>query len=240
MATKRKVKAQGGAANEDRWCFAWFKPQSGAGKDRAALLKLAKWPAGAIITVSFLDGSAALQKRVAKAARQWTAPGRANLTLDFRKNTNATDIRVSFRYEGSWSSVGTDCRRETNHAQPTMNFGWLTDASSNVEVEEVVLHEFGHALGLIHEHQSPGGKIQWDKKAVYAELSGPPNNWDKGTIDFNMFDAYKRRETNYTKLDPTSIMMYFFPARWTLNGFSTPVNSKLSPTDIKFIHRMYP
>ena len=30
-----------------------------------------------------------------------------------------------------------------------------------------VLHEFGHALGLIHEHQSPfKGGFEWDREEV--------------------------------------------------------------------------
>ena len=48
-----------------------------------------------------------------------------------------------------------------------MNYGWLTPESAQDEVRRVVLHEFGHALGLIHEHQNPkGGGIEWNRDAV--------------------------------------------------------------------------
>jgi len=34
-----------------------------------------------------------------------------------------------------------------------------------------VLHEFGHALGLIHEHQSPfKGGFEWNKDEVRGSL----------------------------------------------------------------------
>jgi hypothetical protein len=39
-----------------------------------------------------------------------------------------------------------------------------------------VIHEFGHALGLIHEHQNPSGGIQWNKPVVCRYYEGPPNN----------------------------------------------------------------
>ncbi len=46
--------------------------------------------------------------------------------------------------------------------------GWLEPDTPNDEYRRVVLHEFGHALGGIHEHQSPAsGVIPWDKPKVY-------------------------------------------------------------------------
>jgi hypothetical protein len=121
-----------------------------------------------------------------------------------------------------------------------MNFGWLTPDSSDDEVRRVVLHEFGHALGLIHEHQNPSGGIQWNKDAVKRDLSGPPNNWPPDVIEHNMFELYKNSDTNYTKLDPGSIMMYPIPVSWTTNGFSVGLNSDLSKTDESFIRQQYP
>lgn len=227
-------------SKSDRWCFAWYAKSKAEGANRAALQKSAQWEPGDTITVSFLDGSQLLRERVRKAALKWTAPGLANLKLSFRSDTTDTLIRISFKYSGSWSTIGTTCKQVTDKSEPTMNYGWLTEQSSDSDVESVVLHEFGHALGLIHEHQSPAGGISWNRRRVISDLSGPPNNWDLETIEFNMFQPAAANEHNYTTLDPKSIMMYAFPAEWTTDGFSTEENTKLTPTDKQFIAKQYP
>ena len=121
-----------------------------------------------------------------------------------------------------------------------MNFGWLTANSTDDELRRVVLHEFGHALGLIHEHQNPNRAIKWNRAAVIADLSGPPNNWDEATIDNNMFKKYDSASLTSTPTDATSIMMYPIPAAWTLDGFSAGLNSGLSGIDKEFIRLAYP
>jgi serralysin len=228
-------------ANEDQWCFAFLVPDPKAqpGQTRAALLNQAKWQDGATIKVSFLDGDPGMQKKVQQVAKEWTAPMMANLNLLFIKQKTKGDIRISFKYSGSWSVIGTNCRNVTNRRQPTMNFGWLTPQSTDDEIHRVVLHEFGHALGLVHEHQNPGGKIQWNRDQVIKDLSSPPNNWTLDVIELNMFQAYDEDETAFTRLDPKSIMMYPIPVRWTLDGFSIGLNADLSPLDRQFIGQMY-
>jgi hypothetical protein len=227
--------------NDNHWCFAWpVARKSVSGKDRAALVKASKWNSGDTITVSFLDGDASVQDKVADAARGWTAHQLANLNLDFRKHTNDTLVRISFRHSGSWSVIGTTCRQMTDKTQPTMNFGWLTPESADEEISRVVLHEFGHALGLIHEHQNPAGGIKWNRDAVIRDLSGPPNRWSPEVIEHNMFEPYAAQETNFTKVDGASIMMYPIPKNWTTDGFSVGSNNRLSATDKEFIHQQYP
>lgn len=227
-------------ANETRWCFAWFKTptMSEGGAARAALAKNAKWEAGDDISFAFLDGDSTVQDRVEAAARGWIGPGRARLKFSRLDDPNGALIRISFRHPGSWSVIGTTCRQVPTN-QATMNFGWLTRDSTDEAVRGVVLHEFGHAIGLIHEHQNPAGGIQWNREAVIRDLSGPPNNWPLDVIEHNMFEPHDRKETNYTELDPQSIMMYPFPASWTVNGFSTDVNSTLSERDRSFIRTQY-
>lgn len=227
-------------ASNDRWCFSWMAgPPPSPGADRAALSKSAKWNSGDVITVSFLDGDPQLRQKVRDAAKAWVAPGIANLKLDFRNTTN-TLIRISFKFKGSWSTVGTTCKQVTNKSEPTMNFGWLTPTSSDEEIRSVVLHEFGHALGLIHEHQSPAGGLKWNRKAVIDSLSGPPNNWPVEQIEFNVLDLADAKDTNFTAFDPLSIMLYAFPASWTVDGVSTHENTTLSATDKSFIKSTYP
>jgi serralysin len=224
-------------ANQNQWCFAWThqKPKNEA--DKAALVKAAKWNSGNIITVSFLDGVPSIQEKVKQVAKTWVAPGMANLKLDFRKDNN-TDIRISFQYSGSWSTVGTECRF-VKKSDPTMNYGWLDENSTDEELRRVVLHEFGHALGLVHEHQNPAGGIQWNRAAVIAELSGPPNDWSLEDIEHNMFEPQAASQTNFTELDENSIMMYPIPANWTTNGFSIGLNNDFSATDRSFIRQQY-
>lgn len=205
---------------------------------KAALLKVSKWEVGSPITVRFLEGAAQLRERVEKVALEWTKL--ANLTLDFRNN-GPTNIRIAFQAgNGSWSYLGTMCKR-IPEPQPTMNYGWLTPGSSEDELRRVVLHEFGHALGLIHEHQNPEGGIRWNRDAVKRDLSGPPNNWDDATIENNMFKKYSSTEVAATDVDPTSIMMYPIPKSWTENGyFSAGMNGGLSEKDKQFIRENYP
>jgi hypothetical protein len=226
-------------AKKGEWCFAWYaRPAFAPGADRAALQRDAKWQAGYVITVSFLDGDPAVHAKVRQFARQWTEPGLARLMLSFRSDTTDTDIRISFRYPGSWSTIGTTCRNVPGN-EPTMNYGWLTPSTPDDEVRRVVLHEFGHALGLIHEHQHPAHGIQWRRDQVIADLSGPPNNWDLATIEFNMFQPAAAAEHNFSTFDPESIMMYPIPPNWTTNGASVGLNTDLSATDRQFIHQRY-
>lgn len=41
-------------------------------------------------------------------------------------------------------------------AEPTMNLAWIRDTEDINDTDKgSILHEFGHVLGLGHEHQSP-------------------------------------------------------------------------------------
>lgn len=214
-------------------------------RQRAALLDSTRWGIGDVITIRFLDdadqrfGDRAeeLKERVRSVAREWTQI--AGLTFDFR-DAGPTDIRIAFQDgDGSWSYLGTVCR-QIPEPEPTMNYGWLTPDSPDDELQRVVRHEFGHALGLIHEHQNPRGGIQWNEDAVKRDLSGPPNFWTIEQIRTNVLNKYPPDEVTATDVDEDSIMMYPIPAAWTLDGFSADLNSELSMKDREFIATNYP
>lgn len=208
------------------------------GAERGAVLRAAQWKPGTEISVMFLAGSEALRARVRAVAEEWVGNGMARLSFKWVDDAKA-DIRIDFvQGNGSWSYLGTVCRQIAS-PQATMNYGWLTDASSDSEVRSVVLHEFGHALGMIHEHQNPEGGIIWNEAAVINDLSGPPNNWDVATIRRNVLDKYDSKAVTASEVDAKSIMMYPIPAAWTDGKFSAGFNGELSPVDKSLIRTVY-
>lgn len=207
---------------------------------RMAILAVKKWPNASTLKCRFLDGSPAQRKKVEEKAHLWEEF--ANVTLKFVK-TSDEQIRISFQADpGSWSALGTDAlvRAYFPKHQPTMNFGWLREDTPDEECERVVVHEFGHALGAIHEHQSPKVSLKWNTAEVYRRFSGPPNNWSKEEIDHNILRRYERNQTNASKFDPKSIMLYAFPGSLFTDGKGTTQNNRLSAADKKFIAQMYP
>jgi len=204
---------------------------------RAAILKSAQWQLGQVITIRFLEVAPKLQNRVRDVAMEWTKI--ADLNFDFRKNA-PTNIRIAFQPgKGSWSYLGTVCET-IPEPQPTMNYGWLTPESSDDDVRRVVLHEFGHAIGLIHEHQNPKKGIMWNRDAVVKDLKGPPNFWDEAKIETNIFKKYPESGVIASDSDSESIMMYPIPKAWTLDGFSAGLNKDISTQDKQLVATVYP
>ncbi len=182
------------------------------------------WINGSHLGVRFLDGTPA-QQAVARQQALWWTP-HANLTFDFNNAPDA-QIRIAFNpADGAWSYVGTDCTKVPRD-QPTMNLGFLDGGTAG--------HEFGHAIGLGHEHQNPRGGIQWNEAVVIRDLSGPPNYWSVEQTRHNVLEKYAADQIRGTDFDPDSIMLYFFPDSWVKDGNGTKANEVLSAMDGAFI-----
>ncbi len=205
--------------------------------EEIAVLIGKRWQNGRTLRVRFLDGDPAVQQKLQPFAHQWS--DFANIHFAFGNDPDA-EIRISFRDRGrSWSNLGTDALLVPRN-QPTMNYGWLTPTSSTDEYSRVVLHEFGHALGCIHEHQNPSANIPWDREAVYRYYAGPPNNWTRAMVDQNLFRRYGASQTNFSAFDRKSIMLYAIDNALTVGDFSVGWNRVLSPADKQFIGTIYP
>jgi Astacin (Peptidase family M12A) len=202
-----------------------------AGRTRAISPIGKTWMNGSTLAVRFIGGSAAQRAKTREQAGWWEAV--ANLKFDFNDAPNA-DIRITYDPDdGAWSYIGTDCRSiPLNEA--TMNLGFLDGGTA--------AHEWGHAIGLAHEHQNPAGGILWNEEVVLREMAGSPNFWSAEMTRHNVLARYKAEQVNGTSFDRESIMLYFFPAEWTTNGIGTEANEVLSKVDKQFIAgaRMYP
>lgn len=189
------------------------------------------WMNGSTLHVRFMGGTAAQRRIAQEQAGWWTAV--ANLRFVFDDAPDA-DIRIAFDpNDGAWSYIGTDARHIPRD-QPTMNLGFLDGGTA--------AHEWGHAIGLAHEHQNPAGGIRWNEAVVIREMAKSPNFWDEATTRHNILRRYTADQINGTTFDPKSIMLYFFPAEWTTNGIGTQANEVLSAMDKAFVAgaRMYP
>jgi serralysin len=202
---------------------------------------LKMWDPGQKITV-YLEPSNStpeLRQMVMNYARQWEQ--HANIKFEFVEKREPALIRVGFeKGQGHFSMIG----RDAIWAFPfpflnTMNF----DDFANYKEEKIkatVLHEFGHALGFIHEHQSPAAGINWDKEKVYAYYALPPDNWPKEKVDVNIFQKYSATSTNFSAYDKYSIMHYYFPKYLTTDGKSFEMNLDFSATDMVYSRLLYP
>lgn len=196
------------------------------------------WKPGKTLRVRFLGGSDFVRSKVKQYAVVWSKY--ANIHFQFIDDGYA-EIRVGFEREGSsWCALGTDCLNPYYGPNDrTMNFGLFTDDTGDDDFSNTTIHEFGHALGCIHEHQQPNAHILWNKPVVYRYYA-ENNGWSKEDVDFQVFQACDPKTVSATPLDRLSIMEYWIPAEFTLDGWSAPYNINLSDQDKVFIRQKYP
>ena len=216
---------------------------------RAAFLKAAIWPQQSVLKVGFVrdnNYSKAKADWVRDSVEKYLVP-LINLSFswDYQPVQNA-QIRITFdSSHGAYSAVGTEAL--STDSQETMNLGWLDTANEGdydfpeaKGMATVVVHEFGHALGMIHEHNREDAALPWNCQAVYDWLSGPPNNWSKDIIDGNVFQPVSMSELNSSEYDAKSIMHYWFPQKFFVEKVDLPQNIVLSVLDKVWLAKTYP
>ena len=183
------------------------------------------WEVEEDLTLCFMDGAIDTQEFFLQVVKDWenAAPG---LTIDGTVNgaprncaDEVTELRISFNQEGNWSYVGTDAEK-IPAKEATLNIGTLTGPLTNrlrKRTRGSILHEFGHALGLKHEHQHPDSncEAQLDWPTVYSAFEAFEVPWNKQKVDANIRPIIAK-EIELTPYDRSSVMHYALPAKWFL------------------------
>ncbi|HTF94509.1 MAG TPA: M12 family metallopeptidase [Cellvibrio sp.] len=199
-----------------------------------ALVFQKKWKAGRTLKIAFMGlVDPTVKNKIISYAKLWL--DFINLKFDFVDGENG-DIRISTTPGGSWSYIGTDATLIAP-GKPTMNYGWLLPDTKDDEYSRVVLHEFGHALGAIHEHQHPAAGIPWDRPKVYEYYAR--QGWSKDQVDNNLFKKYNSDQLNTSSYDRASIIHYAVPNELTVGDWEIPWNTALSETDKIFMKEQY-
>ncbi|HRH42941.1 MAG TPA: matrixin family metalloprotease [Pyrinomonadaceae bacterium] len=219
------------------------------GISRAVFQPSKKWVPGQEIRVKFLDGDQLVRNKVMEYAEVWEEY--ANIDFVFVESGPA-EIRISFTIDkGSWSYFGKDSAIQSmvktangpqfvrNNTGASMNFGWFNDNTPEQEFRRTTLHEFGHALGLHHEHKNTNADFEWNEEAVYAYFA--KQGWSREKVQSQVLERYGNNNvvTN-GEYDPLSIMHYYFPPELVKDGRKLPANTVLSENDKRIIEEMYP
>ncbi|WP_416809084.1 hypothetical protein [Bacillus thuringiensis] len=184
------------------------------------------------VHVKFLNGDAMQKDAVKKYASQWELTGLFHFKFIFDDHPES-EIQVFFNDKKVAQSClgGCKCTLEGFSGTLTLSFNKDTP-EANFRCD--ILHEFGHALGLVHEHQHPDCPVQWDIEAVYAHYA--KLDWDRKKIDSNVIKKIEIPIDLYGlytiyEYDKNSIMHYQVEDKLTIGDFSAPYNTELSRLD---------
>ncbi|KAH7142228.1 hypothetical protein EDB81DRAFT_899876 [Dactylonectria macrodidyma] len=81
-----------------------------------------------------------------------------------------------------------------------IKFTWVDSGDSEIRISAGDNHEFGHALGCHHEHQSPAAGIPWNEAAV-LEYYKRTNGWDEAMFRHSLLVKYPASETKFSAFD---------------------------------------
>jgi hypothetical protein len=226
------------------------RAKSGESGLEAVVQRALRWDKAAL-TVCFLNGETDARRHIAEVANEWI--GGTAIRFDFGAMASPrtcvaaspSDIRINLTGTGNWSYVGTHAKSVAAD-KPTLHLSGMAHGNPLSSYERfLVLHEFGHALGFEHEHQSPEGGCtsEFDWKALPTVLQ-----WSETEVRQNMtrFDeAARKTGLVYSEFDPKSVMMYALPvgaflAPQTAKCYLAQANSKLSALDKAGVLYLYP
>ncbi len=256
------------------------------------------WQPGSTVTVAFLpvkdeitnpgpDSGQFIDKlrcKIEKLAIEWvdSPPHKANLKLSFRdaqgmfrewkegESTHSAQIRIKIDTPEEFGSLtGKEAEDKLIIGKPSMKLKKIQKDLADPEWMRLIQHEFGHALGLWHDHQDPNGEFKAaiivktpdnykenlragsyipDDNGIspgaYLWFSEFPNNKSSTWVDEQVLALPPSGKCLQVSFDTKSIMRYYLPIflfKPAEQGkFGSAKNYAISDLDKEAIRRFYP
>lgn len=189
------------------------------------------WGVGEPIRIAFMLSSPKLAdavETVKLVAEQWTVY--ANVDFDWVPVDHASDVRIMITDSpdpsgrAGYSALGNRAR-DVPQSEPTMCFFLKRKPGSRIS-KGTILHEFGHMLGLHHEHQALGHfGVRWNWEALRRDFP----LWKADDIRKHITEAMPG--VSYSDgFDAHSVMTYPIKLDWSERGSAGTLGSYLSLT----------
>lgn len=229
------------------------------------------WPAGQRLIVAVYGGRYEVWRDVSAIADEWSKY--ANVVFDFgldaKTNTarmwdpsdpkpNFAHIRIRLDIDSPnirYSAVGREATLPEFSTGSMVLGGIAARHGTWTAIDRGdILHEFGHALGFLHEHQRPECASEFRRtpgphgEPTIFDIYKSQFNWDRGQVETNLFVSATYKTSFTGKPQKKSLFNYptpdpVLPA--LVNGTKGPCytrvrNTMLSATDIARAREDYP
>lgn len=196
------------------------------------------WPSsGIVLGVYFMDTSdPSLKARILSHANAWTAFANVKFV---EASASMAQVRLArVPGQGYYSYLGVDILQVPKNEQ-TLNLDSFSLNTPESEYNRVVKHEFGHTLGLVHEHLRKVIIDQLDVAKTIADFEAT-QGWSQAEVIAQVLTPVPETQLTANAPDVHSIMCYFISSRDTKSGQPIPGGTDIDDFDKQEIGKIYP
>jgi hypothetical protein len=191
------------------------------------------WNIGCSLYINFMNGSKRLHEKVMQIGNDWSKYASIKFT---ERETGESNIRIIFNDTGLVKTAVGVMNNMIPQDEPTCFIDTSNIQSASL-FKSIILHTFGHLIGMQHENAVPFNGRKWnylalDKYAIRHE-------WDESDLKQQIMYPYSTSISNSLIADRKSVMYYVPKEEWVKEK-TLPLNDSLSMMDKTVAGSLYP